>query len=225
MKKNDMKIDDSVKVKNGILCPDLKDLCIEGWQGRISEITEDDDGNTIVRIEWDSITLKNIPDYYIDQSDEEDLDYSAMYLSPDEVELTKSRDKKEDVAETIETILKTRVWGWLGEEGKRIQKVLFYVNEDDEMEALEAWEKYLEKTLSFPFDAIITESSGRRQLKTGDKVSVERISLVEDFHGIIVALRLGRNKYDHPLCDMEVINSESSNYQPVNDYCTWYGNH
>lgn len=220
-----MKIDDSVKVKNGILCPDLKNLCIEGWQGRISEITEDDDGNTIVRIEWDSITLKNIPDYYIDQSDEEDLDYSAMYLSLDEVELTKSRDKKEDVAETIETISKARVWGWLGEEGKRIQKVLFYVNEDDEMEALEAWEKYLEKTLSFPFDAIITESSGRRQLKTGDKVSVERISLVEDLHGIIVALRLGRNKYDHPLCDMEVINRKSSNYQPVNDYCTWYGNH
>ncbi len=225
MKKNDLKIDDSVKVKNGILCPDLKDLCIGGWQGRISEKIEDDDGNTIVHIEWDSITLKNMPDYYIDQSDEEDLDYSAMYLSPDVVELTKSRDKKEDVAETIETISKARVWGWLGEEGKRIQKVLFYVNEDDEMEALEAWEKYLEKTLSFPFDAIITESSGRRQLKTGDKVSVERISLVEEFHGIIVELRLGRNKYDHPLCDMEVINSESSNYQPVNDYCIWYGNH
>ena len=74
MKKNDMKIDDSVKVKNGILCPDLKDLCIGGWQGRISEIIEDDDGNIIVRIEWDSITLKNMPDYYIDQSDEEDQD-------------------------------------------------------------------------------------------------------------------------------------------------------
>ena len=64
MKKNELKIDDSVKVKNGILCPDMEDLCIGGWQGRISEIAEDDDDNTIVRIEWDSITLKNIPDYY-----------------------------------------------------------------------------------------------------------------------------------------------------------------
>ena len=110
-----MEIDDSVKVKNGILCPDLKELCIWGWQGRISEIAE-----------------------------------------------------------------------------------------DDEMEALKAWEKYLEKTLSFPFDAIITESTGRRQLKMGDKVRVERISYVEELHGINVELSMGRNKYDHPLCDMKV---------------------
>jgi hypothetical protein len=225
MKKNDLKIDESVKVKNGILCPDQKDLSIGGWQGRISEITEDDDGNAIVRIEWDSITLKNMPDYYIDQSDEEDLDYSAMYLSPDVVELTQARDKKEDVAETIETISKTHVWGWLGEEGKRIQKVLFYVNEDDEMEALEAWENYLEKTLSFPFDAIITGDPDKGPLQTGDKVNVKRISLVEEFHGIIVELRRGHNKYDHPLRYMEVINPGSSNYQPVNDYCIWSGNH
>jgi len=225
MKENDLKIDDSVKVKNGILCPDLKELCIGGWQGRISEIAEDDDDNTIVRIEWDSITLKYMPDYYIDQSIEDGLDYSAMYLFPDEVELSKSRDKKEDIAEMIESILKAHRWGWLGEEGKRIQKVLFNVNEDDEMEALEAWEKYLEKILSFPFDAIITESTGRRQLKIGDKVRVERISYVEDLHGINIELSMGRNKYDHPLCDMKVINVNSSNYQPVNDYCLWYGNH
>ena len=225
MKKNDMKIDDSVKVKNGILCPDQEDLSIGGWQGRISEITEDDDGNMIVRIEWDAITLENMPYYYIDQCDEEDLDYSAMYLGTEEVELTKPRDKKEDVAEMIDKIYKTRAWGWLGEEGKRIQKVLAYVDEDDEMEALEAWENYLEKTLSFPFDAIITGGQDKGQLKTGDKVSVKKISLVEEFHGIIVELNRGHYKYDHPLCDMEVINHGSSNYQPLNDYCIWSGNH
>ncbi len=115
MKKNDIKIGDSVKVKNGVPCPDQKDLCIGGWQGRVSEITEDGDGNFLVS------------------------EYNAMYLRPDEVELTEARDKEDD--------------------------------------------------------------------------------------GIIVELRRGHNKYDHPLCDMEVINSESSNYQPVNDYCTWYANH
>ena len=224
MKMNDLKIDDSVKVKSGILCPDRENLCIGGWQGRISEISEAYDGSALVCIEWDSITLKNIPDYYIDQCEEEDLDFSAMYLEPDEVELTKSRDKKEDVAEAQKTIFKVYRWGWLGEEGKRIQNVLHHVDENDEMEAFKAWEKYLEKTLSYPFDAIITEGSSGGHLKQGDKVSVKRISLVEDFHGIIVELRLKRNKYDHPLCNMEVINRKSSNYQPVNDYCTWFWN-
>lgn len=145
MKKNELKIDDSVKVKNGILCPDLKELCIGGWQGRISEIAEDDDDNIIVRIEWDSITLENMPDYYIDQSIEDGLDYSAIYLHPDEVELTQVRDKEEDVEEVIENISKTHAWGYLGEVGKRIQKVLVDIDDDDEMAAFKAWENYLAK--------------------------------------------------------------------------------
>ncbi len=225
MNKNDIKIGDSVKVKNGIPCPDLKDLCIGGWQGRISEITEDEEGNILVCIEWDSITLKNMPDSFIELCEEEGSEYNAMYLRPDEVELTEARDKKEDAEEVIEQISKTHAWSYLGKEGKRIQKVLADVDEDDEMAAFEAWANYLAKTLTFPFDAIITGGPDKGPLQTGDKVSVKRISLVEDFYGIIVELRRGHNKYDHPLCDMEVINSESSNYQPVNDYCTWFANH
>lgn len=224
MNVNDLKIDDSVKVKSGILCPDLESLCIGGWQGRISEITDADDGSALVRIEWDSITLKKMPDYYIDQSDDDCLDYSLMNLKPDEVELTKSRDKKKDVAQMLESIFKAHRWEWFGEEGKRIHKVLSGVNEADVMDVLRAWEKYFEKTLRYPFDAIITEGSIGGQLNQGDRVSVKKISLVDDLYGIIVELRLSRNKYDHPLCNMEVINRKSSNYQPVKDYCTWFIN-
>ena len=55
-----LKIGGSVKVKEGSMCPDSEDLCIGGWQGRISEIGEDDDANDLICIRWDSITLKNI---------------------------------------------------------------------------------------------------------------------------------------------------------------------
>jgi len=170
MKKNNLKIDDSVKVKNGILCPDLKDFC-----------------------------------------------------TADEVELMQARDKEEDVEEVIEKISKTHAWGYLGEVGKRIQKVL--VNGDDEMAAFKAWENYLAKKLTFPFDAIITGGPDKGPLKPGDKVSVKRISLVEDFYGIFVELRRGSNKYDHPLSGLEVSDGELSNFQAVNDYSTWFANH
>lgn len=191
MKKNNIEIGDSVKVKKGTLCTEITNLCIEGWQGRVSEITEDEVDNMLVCIDWDSITLKNMPDSFIELCEEDGSEYNSMYLRPDEVELTQARDKEEE----------------------------------DEMAAFEAWWNYLAKKLNFPFDAIITGGPDKGPLQTGDKVSVKRISLVEDFYGIIVELRRGHNKYDHPLCDMEVINTESSNYQPVNDYCTWYGNH
>ncbi|NQE53216.1 hypothetical protein C5S29_06450 [ANME-1 cluster archaeon GoMg3.2] len=59
-KRTSLKIGDSVKVKEGMPCPDFEDLCIGGWQGRVSEIGEDDDSNDFICIRWDSITLKNI---------------------------------------------------------------------------------------------------------------------------------------------------------------------
>lgn len=45
MTTTDFKVGDTIKVKEGIVCPDMQDLIISGWQGRISEITKDDDGH------------------------------------------------------------------------------------------------------------------------------------------------------------------------------------
>ena len=80
-----LKIGDSVKVREGMMCPDMEDLCIEGWQGMVSEVGEDKDGNTLICIRWDSMTLKNLPGYFIEQSEEEGLDYTRMYLWPEDV--------------------------------------------------------------------------------------------------------------------------------------------
>ena len=55
-----LKVGDSVKVKEGISCPDHDSICISGWQGRIIEIEGD-----MVGIGWDSITLKQMPLEYI----------------------------------------------------------------------------------------------------------------------------------------------------------------
>jgi len=43
---------ESVKVKEGIMCPDLEGLCIGGWQGRISEIVFDSEDETSVLMEF-----------------------------------------------------------------------------------------------------------------------------------------------------------------------------
>ncbi|PXF59365.1 MAG: hypothetical protein C4B58_03375 [Deltaproteobacteria bacterium] len=52
-------IDDSVVVKEGTLDPDYGDD-ISGWQGRIYEIDDNFD-DSLIRIKWDSITLRNMP--------------------------------------------------------------------------------------------------------------------------------------------------------------------
>lgn len=100
----DLKVGDSVRVKEGIACPDMQDLVIGGWQGRISEISKDDSDNLLIYIEWDSITLENMPDIFISDSEENGLYFTGMSLFDNEVELVKSRDTKEDIDKAIKKI-------------------------------------------------------------------------------------------------------------------------
>jgi hypothetical protein len=48
--------------------------------------------------------------------------------------------------------------------------------------------------------------------------------LVDDLYGVIVDLRHGRRKYAFPLCDLEVTDKHSPNYQIVRDYAVWFAN-
>jgi hypothetical protein len=60
------------------------------------------------------------------------------------------------------------------------------------MRALDAWQKYLEKTLTFPFDAVVSGYQDKGPLQSGDRVSVKKISIVDDIYGIIIELRRGQ---------------------------------
>ena len=86
---------ESVIVKPNTQDPDL-DIEIGGWQGRISEIDLD---NALICIDWDSLTLKNMPSSVIAYCQAKDLDWDHMYLASTEVELITARDTSEDVAE------------------------------------------------------------------------------------------------------------------------------
>lgn len=215
---------DSVKVKEGIRCPDQEDLCLEGWQGRVFEIEKDEDGSVLIGIKWDSVTLKNMPASFIDQCEDEGTDYAVIYLALEEVEPAAARDTEEDIEEAIAEISKKHAWSWLGEEGRRINEVLASVKEKDGGETHGAWENHLREVLVFPFEAEVAEYQERGPLRQDDRVSVKRLSMTDELYGVIVEVWRGRKKYHFPLVDLEVVDKISPNYQPVNDYRTWFAN-
>ena len=67
-----LKIGDTVKVKNGTTDSEFG-IDIGGWHGQILQIVNDQ-----AVINWDSITLSNIPDEYIFQCEQEGLDWGAF---------------------------------------------------------------------------------------------------------------------------------------------------
>ncbi len=219
---HNLKAGDSVVVKPGVKDPDTG-ANIGGWQGRIFDISEDSE-ETIVGVLWDSVTLKKMPRSTIERCEDEGLDWREMRLGVDDVKPASRRDTKEDVEDAIEEIESQTAWLFLGEEGRRIQKVLDGIDPDDEVEILEAWEEHLGKKLKFPFEAEVVEHVRLSSLRISDRVMVKAITDVDDIYGVFVEVTKGRDSYDFPLCDLEATDRKSKNYQPLKDYVVWYAN-
>lgn len=220
-----MKLGDSVIVKQGVKEPDFEEFSIGGWQGRVVEIdTKSDKDNNLIMIEWDSLTLRQIPSNYIEQSKRDGLDWKNMTLYESELEKSKPRDTKENVKQTQDKLSDKHYWDSLGSEGIRISKILDNVNPKDEMKCLQKWVEYLDNELSFPIHAIVSDSEDNWLIKSGDRVIIKSLPHIVDTYGIIASIRLNDKKYEFPLCDLEVIDKTKSYFQLIHDYRTWFSN-
>lgn len=220
-----VKIGNRVVVRQGVKEPDLDGFDIGGWQGRVVNIdTKSDKENVLITIEWDSLTLRQMPSNYIVQSDRDGLDWQKMTLYESELEKTKPRDKKGSVKQTQDNLSDKHSWASFGEEGIRISKVLDNVEPHDEMECLQKWVEYLDTELTFPIHAIVTESQDNWLIKSGDKVVLRSLPHIVDMYGVIAAIRLNGKKYEFPLCYLEVIDKVLADFQLIEDYKTWFSN-
>ena len=221
VKKVDFKAGDSVVVKAGVKDPDF-DGELGGWQGRVIEVYDDDPPT--LHVEWDSLTLRAQGGAYFERCLAEKLDWASIDLDAGNFDQAEPRDIKAEVAQAVEEI--TRQYGRidLAAQDRRIQQVLAGVDKDDELDAWEAWAEYLEKILTFPFEAIVHRREERDPLKTGDRVKVVEIADVDDLYGVIVRLRVGHKSYHSALCELKVADDSSPNSEPVDDYGVWFAN-
>ena len=211
-------IGNSIVVKKGIKDPDF-DSNIEGWQGRIYEIQD-----KIICIEWDSITLKEIPESIIKKCEENGYQWEQMCLDIAEVKLTTPRDTRKDAEEVYNEIQEKYDWIDFGEEGKRIQSVLSSASSYDNFDTCKAWEKHLKEKLSFPFKAVVSEFQEKSKITLGSEVSVEGIDKIIELYGLLVNIRYKNNVYTFPLADLEAFDEKSSNFLPIKDYSVWFAN-
>ena len=223
--KSNFKTGDSVVVKEGVIEPDLEDFELSGWEGRVSEIdTETDQENNLITIEWDSITLTQIPLSYIENSEINGFGWSNMILYEKDLEKSIPRDNIETTKKVLDELTDKYRYTSLEEQGKRISKILYGVDFDDDFESFQKWQGYLNENLTFPIETIVVESQGGLMLQNEDKLLIKSLDKIVDTYGIMTSFRRSRNKYWFPLCNLEVIDKVSTNYQFIKDYCLWYAN-
>lgn len=200
---------------------DLLGIDLGGWQGRITETDADEN---IVTIEWDSISLQKTPDAAIEECEEQGLSWAEYRLYPEDVEPTEPRDTPADVERVQAELNRKFAWSFLGPEGREVNEALAGVDPGDTWAAMQAWAAYLREQLTFPFDAKIVEFQERGSLRGGDHVRVFDINYVDDAYGILVDAKRDREYYTCMLADLEVLDAQSPNHDPVQAYRVWFAN-
>ena len=218
-----LQLGDAVAVNPGVEDPDFGDD-LTGWQGNIIEITEDDQGESVLLISWDNRTLADMPGETIKRSIQEGMDWTEMYLLEDEVAPAEPRDADnfEERAEIIEQRTKDYAWWHLGEQGQRIRAVIKDVDPNDDWATFQAWDSHLRKNLKLPFEAEVIEPQPERHLRMGVKVKVSAIQPLDEDEGVMVLVEKGKKQIEVDLYNLEVVDTESENYDLVDDYQVWF---
>lgn len=217
----DYRVGDLVVVKQGVMCPDKPELSLAGWQGRITELYPEE--GTLL-FEFDTLTLRGLPDDYIRECEIEGLGWDSMVLGADEVLPAKARDNEQERAKLCEGIEKRHRYDYLADENPGIREVLGGLEDGDIMSCLAAWEEHLSAALKFPFEAKVAEQITRYPVGVGEKVLLTGLEDADDLYGLLVNVRFGRKQYTLPLCDLEATDENSPNYQPLRDYVVWFAN-
>jgi hypothetical protein len=180
---------DVVKVKPETTFPGDITIDISDWQGRIQNLTEKDNGKTLITIALDSQTLEQLPEEFIASSERRGLSWDKIRLFADAVQCVQPRDTEKEVQETKQRIWKQYHWYGLGDQGERILKILNKVDLDDRRACLEQWERYLDDCLNYPVASWICDDIKLTPNKHGDDVSILEISFQGDLSGIIANVR------------------------------------
>ena len=216
------KIGDSIKVKPGVRDPD-SGAEISDYQGRIVEIDEPD----LYAIRWDSHTLKKLPPSYIKEAEQKGLGWDSFYLNETDIEPATPRDTENEVEEIFYQLQHEFFWVHLGEQGYRISTVLSGVSLNNEKDEFNAWENHLKNTLTFPFQAEVSEWQETGPLKCDEVVTVYRLldtGKVDLDHGLFVEVKNKKSHCAFPLSDLEVVDRQSKDFMPVKDYAVWFAN-
>lgn len=225
-----LEIGDSVLVAQGVAHPDLEQDLSE-WQGRVFDIETGGTYEQLIGVEWDSLTLRAMPESFIEAADEAGIDWTRAYLLPEALRRTRPRDSEDDVTAAATQLSEMfESAGYADEEDEdeitaQLDRIEMLLADADSDEAeLEQWVRHLSDALAFPFEADVAYYQEQGPLQEGDTVNVTGISLVDTEHGIIVSVDHLGNSLDIPLSQLEPMDETSANFQLVDDYIVWFEN-
>ena len=218
--KPDLKYGDVVKVHDGFRDPDL-DIDMSGWHGRVRQLYETE-GTALIA--FDSLTLLDLPESYIDKCEEEGYSWSDFGYDLTDLIKTEKRDTLSNVQEVLRELRLRYRYSFLGEEGPEVNQIFRTIDPGGSMDPLDVWEAHIRENLKFPFEAVVDEWQDRGPLRPGDEMRVLRIGLLDERYGLIIEARRGRDQFLFPLCDLAAVDKDSPQNDLIHLYRVWFAN-
>lgn len=217
--KNMFRINDCVKVKQGVKDTETGLYDMSGWQGYITKIDKNFKEGTLYTVLWDTETLKNLPEDYILEAIEDVSDFSSYNLFAGDFEKATPRGTRQEAEEYQEVLAKQYYWADF-EEGDAILDVIG--DAETEEECYELWFDHLEENVKFPYAALYQGDSSQ-YIKHANIVTVIGINEIVDMYGIIARCKTTKGFVELPLCDLKP-DSESPYAEILELYNIWFAN-
>jgi len=216
IKRPKFKIGSSVRVNKNVMSDFADDVDMKNWEGRVIDAYRNEEGD-IYEVEFDSITMHNMPQEYIGDSQSVGYDFSEYGFSPDQLVKSKSRDTQSVTNAAFRQNLHRYKWYFLDK--KEDRDLMFQImTQAPSLNDDENWQLYFQKNLSFPFDAKIR---GKYNHPVGTKVEVLQGLSWDDFGGQLVLMKNGMFSTDHPLLDLM---TDGENKKVLDIYFQWAEN-
>ncbi len=211
---------DVVELKTDVVDQETN-INLGGWQGRIFDFFEDEKGDIVAYIRWDSQTIQQIPKNFIDLCIDNDLSWVDILIGVESLNFGSARDTLEMAEWQRLEALSTYSWSQPGKAGQKAQEVIKSFRKD-EGNVLQAWEKYLKDNLHFPFPIRI-----RKVNKTSHKENQKGIALelngAEDVYGVMSMVDINGRKVIIPTIDL-IVPHNSKNHEYLETYRFWFEN-
>lgn len=213
---------DSVVVRAGTKELEHPQNDISGWQGRVVDFMEGEEGQVLTLVEWDSYTLEKMPESFIEERADHSWDWEAMSLDVSCLEQAHPRDNYYRVERVQAKLSARHFWPLIPASGERIAQFLLKLDPSDESSIFSAWHHWLSDQLKFPFEACIERSSPGSPALKGDFVTVTDLAPFDPLTGVHGEVHYRKFVLQIPLANLIVLNENSSNHQFIDDYKLWF---
>lgn len=209
------KIGESVKIKPNIVVNDFEKIDFTAWQGRIIECYEGEE----IEVEWDSQTLKNLPEAYILKNIEEDYNFDSMILEVSQVEKTAARDSEEDRLAVLSFLEnKYNKLNDFGDDDTFYKDLFESKNISITPRNLTIYLEYIKECIEMPCFLRNIKQKETYQLFSFDEKSIEKQNAI-----YVKVIRTGDKKQlILPLHDLVPDDEISENYAILKPYSDWF---